>query len=141
MPKENDQPIGLTKEAGWQIGVRRTLSVPCPEVWHLLTSARGLRIWLGPVPCLDEARGAMYELDDGTSGEIRVYAPHSHLRLTWQPHGWSRPSTIQVRVIPKGDRCILAFHQEHLPGPVEREQRRAHFAAALHEFAQILAEA
>jgi hypothetical protein len=45
-----------------------------------------------------------------------------------------------VRVIPKGDRTTIShisldsaatFHQEHLPGAGEREERRAHFTAAL----------
>ncbi|MFN2128846.1 MAG: hypothetical protein ACK2TU_13385, partial [Anaerolineales bacterium] len=70
-------------------------------------------------------------LTDGSYGTIRVYTPGSHLRITWQPRGWARPSTIQVRVIHKGNRSIIAFHQEHLPGATERAERRQHFIRAL----------
>jgi uncharacterized protein YndB with AHSA1/START domain len=41
-------PIGKTKDAGWQIGVSRTLAHPADKVWELLTSERGTAVWLGP---------------------------------------------------------------------------------------------
>jgi hypothetical protein len=69
---------------------------------------------------------------------VRVYSHNSHLRITWQPQGWQRASTIQVRVIPKEDRTVIAFHQEHLPGAKEREERRAHYTSALDELERII---
>jgi len=68
-----------------------------------------------------------------------VVQPGSHLRITRQPPGWSRPSTIQVRVMPAGAKTTLSFHEEHLPGAAERQERRAHFAAALDELQRRLA--
>ncbi|MFQ5855118.1 MAG: SRPBCC domain-containing protein [Anaerolineae bacterium] len=105
-----ERPTGLTKDTGWQIGVRKTLPIQHAEAWRLLTSARGLRIWLDPVSEMDFTRGATYRLEDGTVGEVRVFVPNSHLRITWQPAGWGRASTIQLRVIPKGDKTVIAFH-------------------------------
>jgi len=131
MSPKKKHPIGWTKNTGFQIGVRRTLPIELDDAWRLITSTRGLILWLGPTPGLQLEKGARYEMEDGSGGEVRVFSPGSHLRLTWDPGGWPRPSTIQVRVIPKGDRTTIAFHQEHLPGPEEREQRRAHFTAAL----------
>ncbi|MDH3944043.1 MAG: hypothetical protein OEV06_08125 [Anaerolineae bacterium] len=69
---------------------------------------------------------------------MRVFKPNSHLRLTHHPPGWPRPSTIQVRVIPSGDKTVIAFHQEHLPGPQERAQRRLHYHAALDKLADLI---
>ena len=62
------------------------------------------------------------------------------LRITWLPkgRGWPRPSTIQVRVVPKGDKTTVVFHEEHLPGPDEREERRAFFKGALDELERII---
>ncbi len=94
--------------------------------------------WLGQAAELKFVKGAAYQLTDGTQGEIRVFKPDSHLRMTWHPLGWERASTLQVRVIPQGDRSVVAFHQEHLSGPVEREERRAHFASALDELERII---
>lgn len=33
--------------------------------------------------------------------------------------------------MPSYERTVIAFHQEHLPGPGEREERRRHFVSAL----------
>jgi len=52
-------------------------------------------------------------------------------RNEWQPLGWDRASTLQLRAIPKGDRAAIAFHQEHLPGAKEREERRTFFTSVL----------
>jgi hypothetical protein len=78
MPEEDSRPVGLNREAGWQIGVRKPLSVPRTEVWHLLTSPTGLRIWLGPVPGLDQAKGVTCQLENVTRGEQRLVVPHSN---------------------------------------------------------------
>ena len=68
---------------------------------------------------------------DGATGEVRVFSPGSHLRVTWHPPGWPRASTIQLRVIPKGNRTVVAFHQEHLPSAEARTERRAHYKTSL----------
>ncbi|HEX2080583.1 MAG TPA: SRPBCC domain-containing protein [Longimicrobium sp.] len=123
--------LGETADTGFQVGVRRTVPLAPEDAWRLLTSAEGVRTWLGGEPGLRWEKGERYTLQDGAAGEVRVFKPGSHLRMTWQPRGWPRASTIQVRVMPaSGGRSVLSFHQEHLPGPAEREERRAFFEAA-----------
>lgn len=131
---------GKTRDVGYQIGVRRTMPLALDEAWALLTSPEGVRLWLGDAPGVEIEPGADYVLEDGSSGEIRVVSDRSHLRLTWQPGDWPRASTLQVRVIPKDERTTIAFHQEHLPGPDEREARRAHFARVLDAIGERLRE-
>jgi uncharacterized protein YndB with AHSA1/START domain len=138
MASSDIRPVGLTQDVGYEIGVRRTLPLSLDAAWRLLTSAEGLGLWLGDLPAADFAPDAAYRLADGTRGEIRVFKPGSHVRLTWQPPGWARPSTIQVRVLPSGARTAIAFHQEHLPDGAAREARRAHFAAALDGLAWLI---
>ena len=123
--------VGQTRSVGFQIGVRRTLPIALEEAWQLLMSTEGVRLWLGHVPRVKLEKGATYSLKDGVKGEVRVFDPHRHLRITWQPKGWARPSTIQIRVIPNGLKTTIAFHQEHLPNAAAREERRGHFEAAL----------
>ncbi|HET7232854.1 MAG TPA: SRPBCC domain-containing protein [Longimicrobium sp.] len=124
--------VGKTRDAGYQVGIRRTLPVDVAEAWRLVTSAEGMRAWLGDGARVELAPGHEYALADGSTGMVRVVEPESHLRLTWLPAGWPRPSTIQVRVIATVDgRATVAFHQEHLPSAAARQERRAHFAAAL----------
>jgi len=138
MTQLSNRPTGLTKDVGYQIGVRRTLPIEHTDAWPLLTSEEGVKIWLGEASNLNFAKGEPYQLADGAIGEVRVFKANSHLRITWQPPGWSRASTIQLRVIPKGNKTTIAFHQEHLPGQKEREARRAHFTAALDELKRLI---
>lgn len=128
---------GETEGAGFQIGVQRTVAIPHERAWRLLTSPDGVRAWLGDLAGAGDAleleleEGETYRLADGAEGEVRVVRPNKHLRITWQPEGWSRASTIQARVEPKGEKTVISFHEEHLPSPEEREARRRHFKAAL----------
>lgn len=138
MPEDYKRPVGLTKDVGYQIGVRRTLSITYDEAWRLLTSNRGIPIWLGSTSEVELAKGVRYQLSDGTKGEVTVYAPASHLRLTWHPPDWQKASTIQLRVIPREARTVIAFHQEHLPDPKAREERRSFFTAALDELERVI---
>jgi uncharacterized protein YndB with AHSA1/START domain len=124
-------PVGLTKDAGWEIGVSRTLARPAAEVWDLLTSARGSALWLGPGLEWPAARGTAYELDDGTVGEVRSFRPLERLRLTWQPPDWDHGSTVQIAIVDNGDRTRVTFHQERLADAAERERQRAHWSAAM----------
>ena len=138
MNKNNERPVGKTKAVGWEIGVRKTLAVSHTRAWNLVTSPEGIQAWLGEDPGVELSEGVTYTLGDGTTGEMRVFKPLSHLRITWQPKAYPRPSTIQVRVIPKDAKTVIAFHQEHLPGPEARAQRRVAFKTALEALESML---
>lgn len=130
--RKGKRAVGQTAATGFEIGARRTLPIPPDEAWQLLTSPDGVRAWLGAAPSLKWEKGEKYTLEDGSSGEVRVFNPGSHLRMTWQPEGWPRASTLQVRAMPSGQgKTVISFHQEHLPGAAERDERRQFFAAAL----------
>jgi uncharacterized protein YndB with AHSA1/START domain len=127
--------IGMTKDAGWQAGVRRTVRVDPAEAWSLLTSAEGQELWLGAVTEL--SRGAAYELPDGTRGEIRALSG-SHLRMTWDAPGWAGESTIQLRAIPAKTGTTISFHHERLADAEERHRALVRWRAALDEIEQRL---
>ena len=131
-------PTGLTKDAGWQIGVSRTIPLPAQEVWAFLTGPEGLALWLGEVAAIEPRRGAPYTLADGTTGEVRGHQEGSRLRLTRRPPGAQRESTVQFTVTPKGQGCVLTFHQERLAGAAEREERRLHWQKVMDEVTGVL---
>jgi uncharacterized protein YndB with AHSA1/START domain len=138
MVEKQRREVGKTNDVGYQIGVRRTVNVSQEEAWELLTSPGGIRLWLGSTGPINLTKGSAYEMEDGTSGELRIFKANSHLRITWEPPGWPRSSTIQIRVIPKDKRSVVAFHQERIPGPKEREERRAFFRNVLDELETII---
>ena len=132
-------PVGLTRDAGWQIGVSRTLDHPVGQVWEFLTSPEGRAVWLGHgVDLLDE-RGRAYRTAEGTAGEVRSVRDRDRIRLTWRPEGWDHDSTVQVAVTAAGGgRTVLRFHQERLADAAERARQRAHWRAVLDSVAAAL---
>lgn len=131
-------PVGRTKDAGWEIGVSRTLPVPLDEVWELLISERGIDLWLGKGVDLPREKGGAYRTADGTVGELRGYRPHDRIRLTWRPLDWTHDSTVQVALSAKGDKTVLRFHQERLAGPEERERQRQHWQRVIEQVTDAL---
>ncbi|MFF8830696.1 SRPBCC domain-containing protein [Streptomyces sp. NPDC015131] len=120
-------PTGLTRDAGWEIGVSKTLPLPAGTLWDFVVSPEGVGIWLGgtrgPLPT---EKGARYETEAGVTGEVRGYRPGDRVRLT---HG---TTTVQVTVSASGPaRAVLAFHEEHLPDAAARAARRTHWKAVL----------
>ncbi|PSJ30754.1 activator of Hsp90 ATPase 1 family protein [Streptosporangium nondiastaticum] len=127
-------PTGLTKGAGWQMGVSRTLSHPAPVVRDFISSPEGLALWLGAGAALTPERGAPYRTAAGVTGEVRGYHPGRKIRVT---HG---ATTLQIALAPAADgaRAMLRFHQEHLADAEEREQQRAHWQHILDRIAAAL---
>lgn len=135
--RKGTRVTGQTADVGFNVGVQRRVTMTPEDAWRLVTSPEGVRAWLGDVRGFALEKGAAYTADGGAAGVVRVAKPGSHLRVTRHPPGWPRASTIQVRVIPAGEKTTLSFHEEHLPGAAEREERRRHFEAALGELQRL----
>ncbi len=124
--------VGLTRDAGWEIGVSKTLDHPIEQVWDFITSPEGTALWLGQGSELQNQKGGPYETADGTVGETRSFHPRERIRLTWRPETWDHDSVVQVTVSPSGSgRTILRFHQERLASADERSQQRDHWRVVM----------
>lgn len=132
--------LGGTENAGFQIGVQKTLPLTAEDAWNLITQPEGLALWLGTVSDLRWEKRAAYETAEGTRGEIRSFTPGKLVRLTWQPAGFAAPSTLQVYLEPSGKKTAVLFHQEKLDSTETREQMRAHWREVLQRLEE-LAEA
>jgi hypothetical protein len=53
--------VGRTRDAGWEIGVSKTIDRPAEVVWTFVTSPAGIAIWLGEGVTVLPERGAGYE--------------------------------------------------------------------------------
>jgi uncharacterized protein YndB with AHSA1/START domain len=131
-------PVGKTKDAGWEIGVSRTVHQPPERVWEVLTSAGGTAIWLGEGTVLPTEPGSPFETAEGTVGEVRSFRPLDRLRLTWQPAGWDHDTTLQVTISPTSTGTRIGLHQERLADADERERQRQHWAAVMDELFALL---
>lgn len=131
-------PVGLTKDAGWQVGVSRTLPHGPDDVWAALLSPAGLALWLGPGATLGEARGDRWSATDGAAGEVRSLRPGDRVRVTWRPPGRAGDTTVQVVLRAAASGTSVRFHQERLANAAEREAMRAHWSAVADRLAALL---
>lgn len=135
-------PVGRTRDAGWQIGVSKTIDRPVEELWAFVTSPAGVAIWLGDGVTLEPERGAGYETAAGVRGETRSFRHLDRLRLTWQPPDWNHETTLQLVVRSAGEgRARLSVHQERLADAVERERQRRHWQGVITAIVSALDEA
>lgn len=129
---------GLTRDAGWQIGVRRTIPVSPEAIWDVLLSDEGRAVWLGAGAELPNRLGVAYRATDGTTGDVRSYAPRRLIRLTWWPVGWDAPSTLQIRIQPAARGTILSVHQEHLANAERRSEMRDRWVTVIDRLVGLL---
>jgi uncharacterized protein YndB with AHSA1/START domain len=117
---------GLTKDAGWELGVRTTIAAPLPAVWAYLVG-EGLPVWLGDIDALPTEKGAAYATKDGVRGTIRSYAEDYRVRLGWQPEDWPHDTTLQVTVKAAAGGTTIGFHHEKLADRDERKLLLGHW--------------
>ncbi|WP_411699038.1 SRPBCC domain-containing protein [Conyzicola sp.] len=128
---------GLTKDAGWELGVRRTVAAPLDEVWEYFV-VDGLPTWLGNTT-LGLHKGDTYRTAEGVSGEIRSRTDQLRLRLTWQPDDWDHDTTLQVTLMQAATGTTIGFHQDRLASAEERARMLEHWTAVLERVVDDLA--
>lgn len=119
--KSPDKPVGLTKDAGWQFGLRKTVPYSQVKVWDFLFSRDGLNTWLGTLIEEPELKQS-FTTKEGVEGMIRLLIPHSHIRMSWKKSGWENTSTVQVRVLEAKGKATISFHHEKLLNEQQREE-------------------
>jgi len=131
------KPVGVTKDAGVQIGVRKTVALAKEKAWDFLVSPQGLKLWIGEVPSFRLEKGFEFESAEGVSGKLTVVKPYHKLRLTWKRKEWDRPSRLQIYVLAASPgKTTIAMHQEMLEDIYMREMMRRHWEQMLKEFAE-----
>jgi uncharacterized protein YndB with AHSA1/START domain len=123
--------VGETADAGFQVGVRRTLPRSAEDAWSELVEGDARALWLGAGTTFEATPGTAYHCDDGTEGEVRTVRAGRRVRLTWRPPDAPAPTTLQLTLEPKGERCVVAFHHERLPDAAARERMKAHWSEVL----------
>ena len=124
-----DDTTGLTKDAGWELGVRRTLAAPVEDVWEYFV-VDGVGTWLGETT-LGLHKGDAYLTADGVAGEIRSRTDLLRLRLTWQPDDWDHDSTLQITLMPAATGTTIGLHHDRLASQEERTRMLEHWHAVL----------
>ena len=113
-------------DASWDVGVRKTVAAPVPEVWVFLLG-KGLPMWLGEIAELPSKKGVRYRTDDGVRGTIRGFTEQKQVRLTWQPGDWPHGTTLELTLTKAGAGAIVAIHHTELSDRDERHMMVGHW--------------
>lgn len=130
--KHIEKTAGLTRDTGWQFGIRKTFPRPQPFLWDFMFSDRGLRIWLGKLREKLEVRKT-YVTAEGIEGKVNVLVPYSHIRMTWKMKAWENSTILQVRVMGNDDRGVISFHLEKLLSIHQREEMKVFWSKKISE--------
>ncbi len=130
--------MGLTKDAGFQIGARKTFPVSLEKAWDFVVSDEGTRLWLDTTDLSKIEIKSEFVTPNGYYGKITVLKPFSHLRMQWKHPDWNSPSILQIRTIPSKEKTTISFHQEKLASPEQREMMKVHWHSVLEAFEKAL---
>ena len=134
---KNEGATGLTKDAGWQVGVRTTVPADASTVWDYLLGA-GLPLWLGETT-LPSQTNAVYETDDGVRGRLISRTEGTRLRLSWRPDDWPHDTTLQLSLRSAATGTTIALHHERLADRDERRMMLGHWKTVIAELEKALA--
>ena len=131
--------LGQTAQAGFEVGVQRTVPITVTEAWLLVTSRPEL--WLGTGASVVFEEGARYDVPAShaaasATGEVRVVKPEQRVRMTWQPDGWPAAATVQLTLERlRSGKTVIHVHLEKLPDADTREAMRTRWREALDRIA------
>lgn len=117
---ENSSKNDKMKPIGFQLGVSKTFSISCDDLWKFLLSEEGLEVWLGEINFDEFEINKPFKTKQGVEGKLTVFKLDSHLRLAWKPKNWEKSSFVEMRITNLKGRARILFHQTKL---YEMEQR------------------
>lgn len=135
--KTQEKPVGLTKDVGWQFGLRKTFPYSQEYLWDFMFSNKGLKIWIGELKKGLETKKT-YSTREGIEGLVNVFKPYSHIRMDWKKKNWENMSTVQVRIIGSHEKSTISFHQEKLLDNDQREEMKAYWNKKMTEIAKVI---
>ncbi|EJL67780.1 hypothetical protein [Chryseobacterium populi] len=115
--------IGLTKDAGWQFGIRKTVSTNLEKLWNVFFSDRGLGYW-----------------SEGVDLDFSTFKEYSHIRTKWRHSDFKEYANLQMRFIPSKnkDKTTISFHVDKLKNESQRELAREYWSKVIEDLNLLL---
>lgn len=118
-----EKKTGLTKDAGWQFGIRKSVSLNTNVVWDFMFSDNGTKLWL-----------------KNADKEFSTFKDFSHIRTKWKLTGWTNEATLQMRVLSDKGKTTIAFHIDKLLNENQREETKTYWTKILDNITKQLNE-
>lgn len=126
---------------GFQMSKQRTFMPEPQAAWQLVTSPAGLEVWLGEGAPRKLREGLLFELADGTGGEVRTIKPGERIRLAWYPQQWDSPSILQVWTnASTSGRGTICFQHQNLPDQDARDAMKEHWGEVLGRLKKLISD-
>ncbi|KKO89223.1 hypothetical protein AAW12_24235 [Sphingobacterium sp. Ag1] len=108
--------IGLTKDAGWQFGIRKTVPTNIERLWEVFFSDRGLGYWT-----------------EGVDQNFSTFKEYSHIRTKWKHKNFEENAHLQIRFIPSKnkDKTTISIHVDHLKNESQREVSKKYWSVVI----------
>lgn len=105
----------MTNEIGMQVCVRRVVALPLRQLWNLMCSEEGIKMWLGTTKNSFVNLDCAYKTKEGVSACIVSFKLYSHICLKWVNSGCDHESILRIMVFEnmQGD-TTLCFQHESL---------------------------
>ncbi len=115
--------IGLTKDAGWQFGIRKTMPANLETLWNIFFSDRGLSYW-----------------SEGVDQDFSTFNKYSHIRTKWRYKDFTEDANLQIRFIPSKnkDKTTISFHVDKLKNESQREVTREYWSKVIEDLKLLL---
>ena len=115
--------VGLTKDAGWQFGIRKTLPANLETLWNVFFSDRGLSYW-----------------SEGVDQGFSTFNKYSHIRTKWRHKDFTEQANLQIRFIPSTnqDKTTISFHVDKLKNESQREETRPYWSKVIEDLKLLL---
>lgn len=106
---------GQDAKGNYMVTATKSLACHVSKTWKLLTTKKGVDIWMLPVSKVSIKPGAQFETTDGYFGEIRTMKVDRRVRMTWQDPLWDKPTTVELHLVPRpDDKSILVINHTGL---------------------------
>ncbi|GAA0884387.1 hypothetical protein GCM10009120_29850 [Sphingobacterium siyangense subsp. cladoniae] len=115
--------IGLTKDAGWQFGIRKTVATSLEKLWNIFFSDRGLSYW-----------------SEGVDRNFSTFKEYSHIRTKWRHRDFTEDANLQIRFIPSKnkDKTTVSIHVDKLKNENERELCKEYWSKVIEDLNKLL---
>jgi uncharacterized protein YndB with AHSA1/START domain len=133
-----EKSVGLTMDAGWQVGIRRTFPIKAHDAWEFLLSPEGMALWLGKVKAMEWAVGKSFKTSSGIEGTINTFKPNSHMRMSWRKKGWDHFSMLQPRIMKGVGRSVISFHHDRLTDAEQRAEMKVYWSEVMDKLESVI---
>jgi uncharacterized protein YndB with AHSA1/START domain len=130
---------GRNDKGEYSMAATKTFPIDQKSAWKILTSKRGIDVWLRPLSQMEIKPKRTFETENGVFGEVRTLkAPH-RIRIRWNDTDWEKPSSVMIVIIFRpAKKCVVAIQHEKLTSNRIKTQMREHWKNVLNELTSIL---